>query len=134
MKAANILTVLLLGSALGTGVLIFSSPTEAEANWQHSDRGTLALTGEQREQIADLSDVFHDRIKSLDWSVQDGNHDPDTLRAARELRLALRAEIREVMTQEQLEHIHSARKTCPRGGQAHPGPQPVQADSATLYL
>jgi hypothetical protein len=134
MKAANILTVILLGSALGTGTLIFSSPTEAEAGWQHSERGTLALTSEQRQQIANLSDAFHDRIKGLDWSVQDGSHDPNTLRTARELRLALRAEIRDVMTQEQLEHIHSARKTCPHGGQANPGPQPVKTDSATLYL
>jgi len=130
MKISNVLAVLLLGSALGFGILSLSAPSLAGAGWQGSANTDLALSGEQREQIANLRAAFHDRIKSLNWAVRDGNHDRETLREARELRMALRAEIRNVMTKEQLEHMKSARKTCPHGGQ----PQPVQANSATLYL
>ncbi len=130
MKISNVLTVLLLGSALGFGVLSLTAPTQAGVAWQAPADADLALSAKQREQIANLRAAFHDRVKSLDWGVRDGSHDRETLREARELRLALRAEIRSVMTDEQLEHMKSARKTCPHGGRA----QPVQTDNATLYL
>jgi Spy/CpxP family protein refolding chaperone len=128
MKLSNLLLVLILGGTLGLGILAFSAPIAAKPGWQHPAQGELALTSEQREQIANLRAAFHDRVKNLDWSLQDGEHASDTLQEARELRIALRQEIRDVLTDAQREHLRSTRSSCPYGG------VPVQRQSATLYL
>ena len=128
MKLSKLLFTLLIGVALGIGILVFSAPISAKPGWQHPAQGELALTAEQREQISNLRAAFHERIKGLDWSVTDGQHAPDTLREARELRLALRAEIKDVLSDEQLAHLRSMRKSCPHGGEA------AQPQTTTLYL
>ena len=128
MKFMNLLFVLLLGSALGIGILAFSAPLSAKPGWQHPAQGELALSTEQREQIANLRAAFRDRVNNLDWSVTDGQHAPGTLQQARELRLALRAEIRDVLTEAQLNHLRSSAGSCPHSGQT------VKRQSATLYL
>lgn len=128
MKFGNLLVVVLLGSALAVGILAFSAPLSAKPGWQYPAQGELALSPEQREQIANLRAAFRDRVKRLDWSVTDGQHAPATMQKARELRIALREEIREVLTNEQLNHLRSGAGSCPHGGQA------VKRQSATLYL
>jgi hypothetical protein len=128
MKISSMLTVLLLGTALGLGVLALSAPIAAKPGWSQPDSSELRLTGEQREQIANLRAAFHARLKSLDWSIKDGQHGADTLREARELRMALREEIQDVLTEDQRNHLHSQTKRCPRGG------MPVERQTTTLYL
>ncbi|MFW5815433.1 MAG: hypothetical protein ACOCVP_01130 [Wenzhouxiangella sp.] len=132
MKQAHVLNALAIAACLAALALVFSSPIAAKPGWSDPARGDLALSGEQRDQIANLRGAFHDRIKDLDWSIHDGEHDPKTLQQARELRLALRAEIRDVLTAKQLEHMDSARKRCPHGGA--PEKQPVRQQTNTLYL
>ncbi|MEE4297093.1 MAG: hypothetical protein V2J20_10830 [Wenzhouxiangella sp.] len=128
MKSINMLVVLFLGSALGIGILALSAPLSAKPGWQHPAQGELALSAEQRDQIANLRAAFRDRLKNLDWAVTDGEHAPGTLQQARELRLALREEIRDLLTEAQLNHLHSSARACPHGGQT------VKRQSATLYL
>ncbi|MFW6341145.1 MAG: hypothetical protein ACOC0Q_09785 [Wenzhouxiangella sp.] len=111
MKRAQVIYALAVTGCLVVLALAFSSPIAAKPGWSHPG---------------------HERIKALDWSVEDGSHDPATLQQARELRLALRAEIREVLTDAQLEHMESAGKRCPRGGQ--PEIRPVRQQTTTLYL
>ncbi|NDY94187.1 hypothetical protein [Wenzhouxiangella limi] len=132
MKKAHILNVLLVAGSLAVLALVFSSPIAAKPGWSNPEPGGLALSGAQRDQIANLRGAFHEKIKDLDWSVDDSGHDPETLQRARELRLALRAEIRDVLTEEQLEHIDSAQKRCPHGGKREQ--QPVRQQTTTLYL
>ncbi len=132
MKQAHIFNALIVVGCLAVLALVLSSPIAAKPGWAQPDHGDLALSGEQREQIANLRGAFHERIKELDWSVREGGHDPETLQRARELRLALRAEIRDVLTQQQLEHMESASKRCPHGGKR--GIQPVRQQTTTLYL
>ncbi|MFP4277649.1 MAG: hypothetical protein ACLFQ2_09515 [Wenzhouxiangella sp.] len=132
MKRAQVIYALAVTGCLVVLALAFSSPIAAKPGWSHPGHGDLALSSEQRKQIANLRGAFHERIKALDWSVEDGSHDPATLQQARELRLALRAEIREVLTDAQLEHMESAGKRCPRGGQ--PEIRPVRQQTTTLYL
>jgi len=128
MNISRVLTILLLGTALGFGILALSAPIAAKPGWSQPDSSDLTLTGEQREKIANLRAAFHERVKGLDWSIKDGEHAADTLRKARELRMALREEIQDVLTDEQLSHLHSHSKRCPHGG------TPAERQATTLYL
>jgi len=132
MKFSQFATAVALTLSLSVLVMAFSSSSQARPGWSQPAHGDLSLTTEQRNQIANLRGAFHDQIKALDWSVQDGGHDPATLQQTRELRLALRAEIRELLTAEQLEHMDSAHRRCPGGDK--PGVRPVRQQTTTLYL
>lgn len=128
MKLTSLLFVLLVGTALGLGALALAAPIAAGPSSQHSAQNQLALTDQQRSQIANLRAAFRDRVKNLDWRVTDEGHAPKTLQQTRELRIALREEIKEVLTEAQLNHMRAQRSACPRGS-ADTKPQ-----SATLYL
>ena len=128
MKLTHWLAIVLFGTALGLGALALSAPISAKPGWQHSAQSELALTDEQRAQIANLRAAFRDQVKSLDWSVEDGEHAPTTLQQARELRMALREEIRDVLTDAQLDHMRSQRSACPHGSAI------AKPKSTTLYL
>ncbi|MEE4296442.1 MAG: hypothetical protein V2J20_07485 [Wenzhouxiangella sp.] len=132
MRKHHALNFTVLASALIALALLVASPILAKPGWSHPAHGDLALSAEQRDQIRNLRGAFHDKLKALDWTVNESGHAPDTLRQARELRLALRAEIRDVLTPEQLERMSSAHGRCPHGGKG--GAQQVRQQSTTLYL
>lgn len=132
MRKHHALNATALAAVLVVGSLLFVSPILAKPGWSHPTPGDLALSAEQREQINNLRSAFSHKLKSLDWSVEEGGHAPETLQRARELRMALRAEVRDILTAEQLKRMDSARRSCPHGGK--PDMLPVRQETATLYL
>lgn len=132
MRKHHALNATALAAVLVVLALLFASPILAKPGWSHPAPGDLALSAQQREQISNLRSAFGHKLKALDWSVGDGGHAPETLQQARELRLALRAEIRDILTAEQLARMDSAHRSCPHGGK--PDMQPVRHQTTTLYL
>jgi len=133
MRSTTTFNAVLLVAALVALAVLTASPISAKPGWSHPVLGNLDLSREQQAQIQNLRSAFRDQFKSLDWSVQDGGHAPETLQQARELRIALRAEIREVLTDEQRQAMDSARRGCPHHGKAAPA-RADQPQSGTLYL
>jgi hypothetical protein len=132
MRKHTALNATVLTAALVVLALLFTSPILAKPGWSHPAHGDLALSSEQRNEIRNLRGAFHDKLKALDWTVDEGGHAPETLQQARELRLALRAEIRDVLTSEQLERMGSANRSCPHGGKGDA--QQVRQQGTTLYM
>ena len=133
MRKTQALNAVLLSAALLALGLMFAAPIAAKPGWSHPAMGELELTREQQQQMRNLRSAFQDQLKSLDWSVQQGGHAADTLQQARELRLALRAEMRAVLTDEQRLAMDAARRgTCPHSGEG--APVRVQQQTTTLYL
>ena len=122
----------LLAALIGFG--LSAAPVTAKPGWSMENHPVLGLSEEQRDYIADLRAAYRDRIRDLDWSVTDDGHSSDTLREARALRSALRAEIQEVLTDEQREAMQRSRSTCPHSGKGAPTPVRVEQSSGTLYL
>lgn len=132
MKNRFALTATILAALLVALAVLFTSPTLAKPGWSHPAQGDLTLSAEQRDRISNLRGAFHDKLKALDWTVDENGHASETLQQARELRLALRAEIRDVLTPAQLERMDSAHRSCPHGGKREI--QPVRQQTTTLYL
>lgn len=133
MRTTKTLNSIVFIAALAALALLVTSPISAKPGWSHPVLGDLTLSSEQQEQISNLRSAFRDQFKSLDWSVEEGGHAPETLQQARELRMALREEIRDVLTDEQREAMDSARRGCPHHGKAAPSrvdPSPTR----TLFL
>lgn len=131
MRKLSVLNILVLTAALmAFGLLV--SPLAAKPG-SHPVLGQLDLTQEQQQQIQNLRSAFRNQFDTLDWSVENGGHAPETLQQARELRMALRAEIREVLTDEQRQAMDASRRgSCPHSGKATP--VRVQQQTTTLYL
>ncbi len=110
------------------------TPVTAKPGWSMENHPMLGLTEEQRDYIDDLRAIYRERIGELDWSVTEEGHAPETLQEARELSAALRAEIREVLTDEQREAMKSYRASCPHSGQRGSRKQQIDRTSGTLYL
>ncbi len=124
---ANFIVVV---SALAVFVLL-AGPLAAKPS-SHPVLGQINLTEEQRQEIQNLRGAFRDEVDSLDWSVTEEGHDAETLQQWRELRMALRDEIREVLTEEQREAMDAARRgTCPYSGKTAPA---STEQTTTLFL
>ena len=123
--------VIVIASTLAAIVLL-AGPLAAKPS-SHPVLGQLGLTQEQQQQIQNLQSAFRDQLGSLDWSVTNGDHAPETMQQWRELRIALRAEIREVLTDEQRQAMDAvSRKACPHSGKV--APARVQQQTTTLFL
>ena len=126
--SANLIVMV---SALAT-VFLLAGPLAAKPN-SHPVLGQLELNPDQQRQIENLQSAFREQIGELDWSVSDGGHAPETLQQWRELRIALRAEIREVLTDEQRQAMDAVRRgSCPYSGKA--APVRVQQPTTTTLL
>jgi len=134
MPKTSALNIVLLTAALMALGLLIASPISAKPGWSHPVLGALDLSQEQQQQIGNLRGAFREQFGALDWSLENGAHAPETLQQARELRMALRAEIREVLTDEQRQAMDAARRgTCPHsGGQV--APVHNQQQTTTLFL
>ncbi len=110
------------------------SPVTAKPGWSMENHTVLGLTEEQRDYIDDLRSAYRERIGELDWAVTEDGHPPETLQEARELRAALRAEIREVLTDEQREAMKGKQAACPHSGQRGSQTRQINRSSGTLYL
>ncbi len=132
MRNRQALNTTLLLAALAALAFLVASPISAKPGWSHPVLGQLELSSEQQNEIQNLRSAFRDQFRGLDWSYDEGGHSSETLQQARELRIALREEIREVLTEQQRELMDSARKGCPYSGKRAPASASPQ--SATLYL
>lgn len=113
-------------------LVLLAGPLAAKPG-SHPVLGQLELSQQQQQQIQNLRSAYREKLNTLDWSVNDGAHAPETLQQWRELRIALRAEIREVLTEDQRQALDaSSRKSCPYSGQATP--VRVQQRTNTLFL
>lgn len=90
------------------------------------------ISQSQREQIRNLHEAYRAALAKLDWSAGSEGHSSDTLRQARELRMALRAEIFDVIHRGAERAPASGEGQCPYSGKA--APVRVKAAEGTLYL
>ncbi|MGY6553291.1 MAG: hypothetical protein ACXIUM_02095 [Wenzhouxiangella sp.] len=127
--SANVIVIV---SALAT-IFLLAGPLAAKPN-AHPVLGQLELSQDQQQQIANLQSAFRAQVGDLDWSLVDGVHPPETVQQWRELRIALRAEIREVLTEEQRQIADAMRAgVCPHSGKATPA-RVQQPSTTTLFL
>lgn len=134
-SALNIALLAALLMALGLLMVnpLLASSLSSKPGGSHPVLGGLELSDEQQQQIRNLRSAFRDQVNALDWSVENGAHSPQTLRQARELRMALRAEVREVLTEEQRQAMDAARRgSCPHSGRV--APVRTQQRTSTLFL
>lgn len=127
--SANLIVIV---SALAT-VFLLAGPLAAKPN-SHPVLGQLELSQDQQQQIANLQSAFREQVSELDWSVVNGSHAPETLQQWRELRIALRAEVRDVLTEEQQQVADAMRRgVCPYSGKVAPA-RAQQPTTTTLFL
>ena len=136
MMNAKVLGAALLLAVLGGLALFAAGPTSAMPGWSHSGQTDSpahpSISEEQRDQIKALHSAYRAALSQLDWSIDDNGHAPDTMQQAKELRMALRAEISDVLRRGSDAMASSSETGCPYGGQR----KPVKfADNAqTMYL
>lgn len=130
MRDTRIPLLKLLAAVL-VGLAVTIGPIMAVADGADNPPSTAAISSDQREQIRNLHEAYRAALAKLDWSAGPEGHAPDTLRQARELRVALRAEIFDVIHRG-AEHAPAAGEQCPYSGKAVP--VRVKAAAGTLYL
>lgn len=123
------LLVLLCGLALAA-----AGPISAKPGWSHpgQEAPSSSFTAEQRDHIRNLHSAYRAALSELDWSIGEHGHAPETMQKARELRMALRAEIFDVLHRDSQAAKSSEKGTCPYSGRAMP--VRFDTDAATLYL
>ena len=100
--------------------------------WSHPGHDGLTISETQREQIRNLHDAYRAALSSLDWSVDEDGHSSETMQQARELRIALRAEIMDVLQRGDSGRAPAGEGTCPWSGKKIPAKS--QSNAETLYL
>lgn len=121
----------LLAAALG-GIALLAAPISAMPGWSHPSHAGPAISEEQRDQIRNLHSAYRAALSSLDWSVDESVHSSETMQRARELRVALRAEIVDVLQRGDSRQGSAHEGTCPYSGRTTPVSSRSNAD--TLYL
>lgn len=133
MRKGSFLNAALVLASLGAIALVSPGPISAMPGWSHPGHASpsIAIPEEQREHIRNLHSAYRAALSDLDWSVGEKGHAPETMQKARELRMALRAEIFDVLHRDS-EATGSAKGGCPYSG----GKTPVRfkVDANTLYL
>lgn len=127
-RIVTALAVLALIIALG----LSAAPISAMPGWSKEGKPALSITEQQRDQIRNLHSAYRAAIGTLDWSVDENGHPVETMQEARELRMALRAEIFDVIHREREGVQPAAGKTCPYSSEAKP--VRVKKDRNSLYL
>ena len=131
MKNLGFLTASLLATAI-CGVALFAGTTSAMPGWSHPGHDVRMITETQREQIRNLHDAYRAALSSLDWTVDEDGHSAETMQQARELRIALRAEIVEVLRRGESGRAPSSEGSCPWSGKSTP--VKFRSNAETLYL
>lgn len=124
--------VLVLLAIFGTMALLAAGPISAMPGWSKSGHPSITINPEQREQIARLHSAYRAALAELDWSLGENGHAPETMRQAQVLRMALRAEISDVLRRDHESTGSNESGVCPYSGRK----TPVKFDrnAPTLYL
>lgn len=103
------------------GALTLAAPVLAKPNHDMAERlaDKLELTSEQQAEVKGLYEVHRDQMRAL-YRQEEGQRDRN---AWRESRMALNAEIREVLTDEQIEQFDAMQRRGykSRGGKRYGG-------------
>jgi|GEM_PF-2103990 len=136
MTKAKIFFSTLLLASLGGLTLVAAGPTAAMPGWSNFDQASSSVSPsvkeEQRDQIEALHSAYRAALSQLDWSIGENGHAPDTMRQAQELRMALRAEIFDVLHRDSDAVGSSPEKGCPYSGEVTP--VRFGRDADTLHL
>jgi len=124
MMKAKLLGTALFLAALGGLALVAADPTSAMPGWSNSGPASMSshpsINQKQRDQIKALHSAYRAALSELDWSIGDNGHSPDTMQQAKELRMALRAEISDVIRRGSELTGSSSESGCPYSGQRKP--------------
>lgn len=131
MTKAKFLTAALLAAFLG-GIALVAGPISAMPDWPHPAHEGISLSDKQRDQIRNLHSAYRAALSNLDWSVGENGHSSETMQQARELRIALRAEIMDVLRRGDTRQGSTPEGVCPYSGK--PTPVKFESDADTLYL
>lgn len=139
MLKVKYLGTLVLLAALGGLAFVAAGPTAAMPGWSHPDRPdasgnppVASINDEQREEIRQLHGAYRAALAELDWSVGQNGHASETMQQARELQMALRAEIFDVLHRDSEATSSTDEGGCPYSGRAIP--VKLDSDAPTLYL
>lgn len=136
MRKAGFFGAALFAASLGGLALTTSGPTSAMPGWSHPGDSSVSIQPEQREQINALHSAYRAALAKLDWSIVENGgengHAPETMQQARELRMALRAEIFDVLHRDGQVADSAPEGACPYSGQ--PKPVRLEGSTRTLYL
>ncbi|HKL51554.1 MAG TPA: hypothetical protein VJ908_10325 [Wenzhouxiangellaceae bacterium] len=136
MKNAQLVGTAIVLALLGAFALAAAGPTAAMPGWSHSAQTAPSvgpsIDKQQRDQIKALHGAYRAALSELDWRVGENGHAPDTMQQARELRMALRAEIFDVLHRGSRIAGAAPAGSCPYSGESTPG-RPMN-DANTLYL
>lgn len=124
--------VVLFAVLLGGFALVTSGPIAAMPGWSNSGQPVTSINEIQRDQIKALHGAYRAALAELDWSIGENGHAPETMRQARDLRMALRAEISDVLRRGSETGGSNEKSVCPYSGKK----MPVRFDdnAPTLYL
>lgn len=132
MTNLKLLGVLLLLALIGGLTLVTSSSSSATPGLTSPGHAAPSINAQQRDLIRALHGAYRAAVAELDWSVGENGHAPETVEQARDLRMALEAEIREVLERGNDKGTSSGARVRPYSGQTRPGSS--ESKSLTLYL
>lgn len=132
MLNSRTLSVALFVAAIVGIMIAASGPTSAMPGWSKPGASKILITTEQRDHIRNLHAAYKAAVANLDWSVDETGHAPETMRQARDLRLALRAEIIDVIHHSTAVSESSSEPACPYSGKTTP--VRLENDGQTLYF
>ena len=132
MSNAKLFGILLLLALIGGVMLVTSSPSSAMPGWTDPGQTRPSVTAQQQDMIRALHDAYRAAVAELDWSVGENGHAPETVEQARELRMALQAEIKGVLERGRENQPSAGNSVCPYSGQTRP--VKFESKGPTLYL
>ena len=132
MTNLKLLGVLLLLALIGGLTVVTSSSSSATPGLTQPGHAAPSINAQQRDLIRALHGAYRAAVAELDWSVGENGHAPETVEQARDLRMALEAEIREVLERGNDEGTSSGERIRPYSGQTRP--IKFESKGPTLYL
>lgn len=132
MMKGRLFGIVLFAISFGALALATAGQTSAMPGWSNSGKPGISINETQRDQIKALHGAYRAALAELDWSVGENGHATETVRQARELRMALRAEISDVLGRSNENAGSNEQGACPYSGRK----TPVRFDDSapTLYL
>ena len=132
MSNAKLFGIFLLLALVGGVMLVTSSSSSATPGLTQPGHAAPSINAQQRDMIRALHGAYRAAVAELDWSVDENGHSPATVEQARDLRMALEAEIREVLERGADEGTSSGERIRPYSGQTRP--VKLESKDPTLYL